>query len=112
MCYYICCPVQVEWLDVLGNVLRSHRLSEDVGYGVCHVISGGNLHAAAWEGDEALVLRWVDRAGPEDLPPLLLSPDMHGATALHLAAMQVSVCVCVCVCVSDFCLSRSVLVQN
>ena len=41
-----------------------------------------------WEGDEALLLRWIDRAGPEDLPHLLLSPDMHGATALHLAAMQ------------------------
>ena len=35
-----------------------------------------------------LAQRWIDQSGPQDLPQLLLSPDMHGATPLHLAAMR------------------------
>ena len=46
------------------------------------------LQAASFDGDEALLRRWVERAGVADLSPLLLAPDMHGATALHLAALQ------------------------
>ena len=57
-------------------------------YGACHSIYLGTFHAAAYDGDSVLAQRWIDQSGPQELPQLLLSPDMHGATPLHLAAMR------------------------